>query len=253
MDIYSTNNILPATNLVNPSNSHFSNPMPQFSSTTGVVAGCNGSITSPLALKREGIYEYKYMGGKNKISNNKHIGMKITRKHNKYQSKSKRSHSKRSHSKRSHSKRSHSKRSHYKRSHSKRSIKSKRSKSKRSNNAKNKSRKMMRRGGNGYGMKKVQDGEHRLLGPSAGHANIKPYKSGGVQNPASLGAGKQVGGGLFKGYVAFTPSYSINVQSPLGASKSALASPPPIKRMNDCLNTWKHLGSEKKPYNKVWK
>ncbi len=75
----------------------------------------------------------------------------------------------------------------------------------------------------------------------------------GVQNPASLGAGKQVGGGLFKGYVAFTPSYSINVQSPLGASKSALASPPPIKRMNDCLNTWKHLGSEKKPYNKVWK
>ena len=249
MDIYSTNNILPATNLVNPSNSHFSNPMPQFSSTTGVVAGCNGSITSPLALKREGIYEYKYMGGKKKISNNKHIGMKITRRHNKGQSKHN-SKSKRSIKSKCSIK---SKRSKYKRSKSKRSIKSKRSKSKRSNNAKNKSRKMMRRGGNGYGMKKVQDGEHRLLGPSAGHANIKPYKSGGVQNPASLGAGKQVGGGLFKGYVAFTPSYSINVQSPLGASKSALASPPPIKRMNDCLNTWKHLGSEKKPYNKVWK
>ena len=245
MDIYSTNNILPATNLVNPSNSHFSNPMPQFSSTTGVVAGCNGSITSPLALKREGIYEYKYMGGKNKISNNKHIGMKITRRHNKGQSK----HSK---TKRSHSNRSiKSKRSNSKRSNSKRSN-SKRNKSNR-NKAKNKSRKNMRRGGNGYGMKKVQNSKHRLLGPSAGHANIKPYKSGGVQNPASLGAGKQVGGGLFKGYVAFTPSYSINVQSPLGASKSALASPPPIKRMNDCLNTWKHLGSEKKPYNKVWK
>ena len=239
MDIYSSDNILPATNLVNPSNSHFSDPIPQFSSKVGVVSGCNGSINSPLALKRKGIYSYKYTGGKNKKSKRKHIGMKkqFSRKHNKKHigRKSKSSKSKSSKSK-----------------SSKRNSKRKHIKSKRIHRRRSGSRKTMRRGGNGYGMN-VKDSDNMLLGPSAGYADIKSYKSCGVKNPASLGAGKQVGGGLFKGYVAFTPSYSINVKSPLGASKSALASPPPIKRMNNCLNTWKHLGSEKKPYNKVWK
>ena len=60
------------------------------------------------------------------------------------------------------------------------------------------------------------------------------------------------GGGMFKGYVAFTPSFSVDVKNPLPPKLSGLANPPPIKRQNDCLNTWKHLGSENKPYNKVW-
>jgi hypothetical protein len=114
---------------------------------------------------------------------------------------------------------------------------------------KNKSKKM--RGGNGYGMN-VKESKNMLLGPSSGYANIKSYKNEGVENPASLGASKQNGGGMFKGYVAYTPSFTVNVKPPLAPYKSALASPPPIKRTNNCLNTWKHLGSEKKPYNKVW-
>lgn len=63
---------------------------------------------------------------------------------------------------------------------------------------------------------------------------------------------KLKGGGMFNGYVAYTPSFSVDVSKPLAPNNSALANPPPIKRMNNCLNTWKHLGSENKPYNKVW-
>lgn len=233
MDIYASSQILPNTNLVNPSNSHFSDPIPQFSSNVGVVSGCNGSINSPAALRREGIYEYRYTGGKNKKSKRKHMGKKNTtrgrksRKHMKHRSMKGRSIKHRSIKHRSIKRRSIKRRSTVRRG-----------------------RKM--RGGNGYGMN-GKESNNMLLGPSAGHANITSYKNDAVKNPASLGASKQNGGGMFKGYVAFTPSYSVNVKSPLGASNSALANPPPIKRMNDCLNTWKHLGSEKKPYNKVWK
>ena len=225
MDIYASSQILPNTNLVNPSNSHFSDPIPQFSSNVGVVSGCNGSINSPAALRREGIYEYRYTGGKNKKSKRKHMGKKNT----------------------SRRRNSIKKRMIKRRSMKKKSIKHKSIKHKRTLRSR---RKM--RGGNGYGMS-VKDSNNMLLGPSAGYANVRSYKNDAVKNPASLGASKQNGGGMFKGYVAFTPSYSVNVKSPLGASNSALANPPPIKRMNDCLNTWKHLGSEKKPYNKVWK
>ncbi len=63
---------------------------------------------------------------------------------------------------------------------------------------------------------------------------------------------KRKGGGMFKGRVALSPSYSIDVNSKLLPGQSALASPPPIKIENNCLNTWKHLGSEKMPYNKIW-
>ena len=54
---------------------------------------------------------------------------------------------------------------------------------------------------------------------------------------------------MFNGYVAYTLSFSADVSKPLALDNSALANPPPIKRMNNCLNTWKHLGSENKPYN----
>ena len=217
MNIYSSDNILPPTDLVNESNSHFSN---QFSSRVGVVSGCNGSVNSPSALRGEGIYSYRYMGGKNIKSKRKHMDKKKTTRGNK--SKIIRKH----------------------KSMKRKSMKHKSMKYKR------KSRKMV--GGTGYGMD-LKESNNLLLGPSAGYANIASYKNEGVENPASLGASKQNGGGMFKGYAAFTPSYSINVKSPLSSSNSALASPPPIKRMNNCLNTWKHLGSENKPFNKVWK
>ena len=187
MDIYDTNKILPETNLVNPSNSHFSDPVPQFSSNVGPVTGCNGSINTPLALNGKGIYSYKYSGGKNKKSKRNHIRMKST-----YSRKGKMSRGKKSRGKMSRCKMSRVKRSGVKRSCGKK-------------------RRITRRGG-----KRIR------------------------------------GGGMFKGYVAFSPSYSIDVKAPLAPNQSALSSPPPIKRMNNCLNTWKHLGSEKKPYNKVW-
>ena len=192
MDIYDTNKILPETNLVNPSNSHFSDPVPQFSSNVGPVTGCNGSINTPLALNGKGIYSYKHLGGKNKKSKRNHIRMKST-----YSRKGKMSRSKISGGKKSRVKRSGCKKSRGKRSGGKKSC--------------GKKGRMTRRGG-----KRIR------------------------------------GGGMFKGYVAFSPSYSIDVKAPLAPNQSALSSPPPIKRMNDCLNTWKHLGSEKKPYNKVW-
>jgi len=192
MNISDTNKILPETNLVNPSNSHFSDPVPQFSSNVGPVTGCNGSINTPLALNGKGIYSYKHLGGKNKKSKRNHIRMKST-----YSRKGKMSRGKRSGGKKSRVKRSSGKMSRVKRSGGKRSC--------------SKKRRITRRGG-----KRIR------------------------------------GGGMFKGYVAFSPSYSIDVKAPLAPNQSALSSPPPIKRMNDCLNTWKHLGSEKKPYNKVW-
>jgi|SaaInlStandDraft_6_1057023.scaffolds.fasta_scaffold06069_4 hypothetical protein len=192
MDIYDTNKILPETNLVNPSNSHFSDPVPQFSSNVGPVTGCNGSINTPLALNGKGIYSYKHLGGKNKKSKRNHIRMKST-----YSRKGKMSRGKKSRVKRSGGKKSCGKKSRGKRSGGKKSC--------------SKKRRITRRGG-----KRIR------------------------------------GGGMFKGYVAFSPSYSIDVKAPLAPNQSALSSPPPIKRMNDCLNTWKHLGSEKKPYNKVW-
>ena len=241
MDIHDNGIILPPTGLVNPSNSHFSDPNPQFSSRVGTVSGCNGSINSPYALRREGIFSYRFKGGKNKKSKRKHMGKKTpTRKH---KTSIKRKSMKHKSMKRKIIKRKSMKHKSMKHKSMKhKSINSKK-------HRKNKSRKM--RGGNGYGMS-VKESKNMLLGPSAGYANIKSYKNEGVENPASLGASKQNGGGMFKGYVAYTPSFAVDVKPPLAPYKSALASPPPIKRTNNCLNTWKHLGSEKKPYNKVW-
>ena len=54
------------------------------------------------------------------------------------------------------------------------------------------------------------------------------------------------GGGVYA--AAFTPSYS----TPGVAESSALTSPPPIVRTNNCLDTWKHIG-DKPPYNEEWK
>ena len=232
MNINASTNILPPTNLVNPSNSHFSDPLPEFSSRVGAVSGCTGSLTSPQALRREGLYSNYYYGGKNKKSKRKHIGKKMV------------AHKKRSMKKRSMKKRSMKKRSMKKRSMKKRSM----------------TKRRVRRGGSGYGMNKnTSNGSQGLAGPSAGYADITTYNSEAVANPANMNASnqyggkkKQRGGGMFKGYVAFTPSYTVNVKNRLPANDSALANPPPIKRTNDCLNTWKHLGSENKPYNKVW-
>ena len=78
MDIHDNGIILPPTGLVNPSNSHFSDPNPQFSSRVGTVSGCNGSINSPYALRREGIFSYRFKGGKNKKSKRKHMGKKTS-------------------------------------------------------------------------------------------------------------------------------------------------------------------------------
>jgi hypothetical protein len=192
MDISDTNKILPETNLVNPSNSHFSDPIPQFSSKVGTVTGCNGSINTPLALNGTGIYSYKYSGGKNKKSKRNHIRMKTnaSRKN--------------------------------KRSCGKRSCGKKRVSRNGKKNSITKRRRATRRGATRRAGKRIRGGR------------------------------KLKGGGMFKGYVAYSPSYSIDVKSPLAPGQSALSSPPPIKRMNNCLNTWKHLGSEKKPYNKIW-
>jgi hypothetical protein len=213
MDINESSIILPPSDLVNPSNSHFTNPLPQFTSKVGAVVGYTGSINSPLALEGKGVYE-TYKGGKIKKSKRKHIGRKMS----KGKSMSKRSMSKRSMAKRSMSKRSMSKRSMAK-------------------------RRKTRKGG--YSS---SDHQVKVLKQSSNISNREPY----APNRDKKRSSKKRGGGLFKGYVAFTPSYNVDVNSPMAAKDSALANPPPIKRTNDCLNTWKHLGSETKPYNKVW-
>ena len=221
--------ILPKTDLVNPSNSHFTDPVPQFSSIVGPVVGCTGSVTSDLALRQKGLYSYKYMGGK------------------------------------------------YRKRSKKRSLKRKNRHTRRY------------RGGTSYGMKSSKPTTGQQLSPSSGYPDYNKNVSGEpVVNPLAMKAGKQAGGkrrktkhykkskkhgkrshkkqsrkkmsrkyrkrggGMFKGYVAFTPSFSVDVKNRLPPKLSGLANPPPIKRQNDCLNTWKHLGSENKPYNKVW-
>jgi hypothetical protein len=50
------------SSLVNPQNAHFSNP--GFSSKVGAVTGCGGSITSDLALQQKGMYKMVSTGGK---------------------------------------------------------------------------------------------------------------------------------------------------------------------------------------------
>ena len=230
--------ILPSTGLTNPSNSHFTNPKPQFSSIIGPVVGYNGSTTSDLALQKKGIYKYSLKkplhGGKNKKSNRKYIGMKSnTRKKVRHggsygisnikptsgqgsiigpsagyadikQTKEIVTNPMAMRNKTQLGGRKSRGRSNKKISNKKRSNK-KKSSSKRSNKKNSNKKKSCKRGG-----------------------------------------------GVFNGYVALSPSYSIDVKSKLLPNQSALASPPPIKIENNCLNTWKHLGSEKLPYNKVW-
>lgn len=61
-------------------------------------------------------------------------------------------------------------------------------------------------------------------------------------------SGRRMRGGDGVYAAALTPSYSM----PGEAESSALASPPPIVRTNNCLDTWKHIG-DKPPYNEEWK
>ena len=50
------------SSLVNPQNAHFSNP--GFASKVGAVTGCGGSTTSDLALQQKGMYKMVSTGGK---------------------------------------------------------------------------------------------------------------------------------------------------------------------------------------------
>ena len=66
--------IIQNAGLVNPQNSHFSNP--GFSSNVGGVSGCGGSPNSPSALRGEGIFSMGKTGGKTLRKGNKSRGNK---------------------------------------------------------------------------------------------------------------------------------------------------------------------------------
>lgn len=51
------------TGLANASNSHFTDPVPQFSSIVGAVSGCGGSPNSAAALAQRGVYNMQQIGG----------------------------------------------------------------------------------------------------------------------------------------------------------------------------------------------
>ena len=62
-----SNQVLQPTDLANPSNSHFTDPNPQYSSIVGAVAGCGGAGGSAAALAGNGNPGYnvvKQTGGK---------------------------------------------------------------------------------------------------------------------------------------------------------------------------------------------
>lgn len=62
------NQILQPTGLANPSNSHFTDPYPQFSSKVGAVAGCVGSGGSASALNANPGYNMvKQTGGRTHV------------------------------------------------------------------------------------------------------------------------------------------------------------------------------------------
>lgn len=62
-----SNQVLQPTGLANPSNSHFTDPIPQYSSIVGAVAGCGGAGGSAAALAGNGNPGYnvvKQTGGR---------------------------------------------------------------------------------------------------------------------------------------------------------------------------------------------
>jgi hypothetical protein len=58
------NQVLQPTGLANPSNSHFADPHPQFSSNVGAAGGCIGAGGSAAALNANPGYNMKQTGGK---------------------------------------------------------------------------------------------------------------------------------------------------------------------------------------------
>ena len=201
----------------NVDNSHIAAPI--MSSKVGPVQGCGGPPNSPDALKQDGVFQMaSSTGGKYKKRKS---------------SKRRRHHSRRRHMK----KRTHKRRRHH-------------------------------RGGQAIDV----DAEHELLQGQSGTTDITSVTN--TTSTASFKGGKsrrkrssrhrksrkhtrkhrrrrssrrmKGGDGVYA--AALTPSYS----TPGVLDSSALASPPPIVRTNNCLDTYKHLG-DTPPYNEEWR
>lgn len=199
----------------NVDNSHIAAPI--MSSKVGPVQGCGGPPNSPDALKQDGVFQMaSSTGGKYKKRKS---------------SKRRRHHSRRRHMK---------KRTHKRRHH---------------------------RGGQAIDI----DAESLL---QKGTSGVQPLIADTNTTKAVLRGGKsrrkrssrhrksrkhtrkhrrrrssrrmKGGDGVYA--AALTPSYS----TPGVLDSSALASPPPIVRTNNCLDTYKHLG-DTPPYNEEWR
>ena len=90
---------------------------------------------------------------------------------------------------------------------------------------------------------RIMGGKSRRRRPSRSYRKSKKHSR---KHRRRSGRRMRGGDGVYA--AALTPSYSM----PGEAESSALASPPPIVRTNNCLDTWKHIG-DKPPYNEEWK
>ena len=210
----------------NKDNSH--NVIPMTASKVGPVRGCGGPPNSPDALEQKGVFRMASTGGKSRRRGRKGRSLKRRR-----------------HSTRKHKRRSNRMRRHH-------------------------------RGGQ-IGIQSIQDrigvqstpliadtnttkssslgtmmmgGSRRRHSRSSRHhrkSRKGTHKRRSRRHRGRRGSRRvKRGGGVYA--AALTPSYS----TPGVAESSALTSPPPIVRTNNCLDTWKHLGDEP-PYNEEWK
>ena len=204
----------------NVDNSHIAAPI--VSSKVGPVQGCGGPPNSPDALKQDGVFQMASTGGKYKKRKS---------------SKRRRHHSRRRHMK----KMTHKRRRHH-RGGQAIDIDTESSLQKGTTGVQpliadsNTTSRAVLRGGKSRRRR------------SSRHRKSRKHTRKHTRKHRRRSSSRRMKGGDGVYAAALTPSYS----TPGVLDSSALASPPPIVRTNNCLDTYKHLG-DTPPYNEEWR
>ena len=199
-------------------NSHIAAPI--MSSKVGPVQGCGGPPNSPDALKQEGVF---------------HMVASTGGKYKKRKSSKRRHHSRRRHVK----KRTHKRRRHHRGGQYMEFVKES----------------TMQKGTPGVQpliadtntTSQVRGGKSRRR-RSSRHRKSRKHPRKHTRKHRTRSSSRRMKGGDGVYAASLTPSYS----TPGVLDSSALASPPPIVRTNNCLDTYKHLG-DTPPYNEEWR
>ena len=223
-----------ATPLANVDNSH--NAAPITSSKVGPVQGCGGPPTSPEALKQDGVFQMASKGGAPYVSHRRGreyrlAGGKRTRR----RSSKRRHHSRRRHAK----KKTHRRRRHHRGGQMIDPI---------LRDSVTSGTEPVTSDTNTAALASINH-DDLMMGGRKSHRRRRHHKKSRkhTRKHRRRGSRRMKGGdGVYA--AALTPSYS----APGELDSSALASPPPIVRTNNCLDTYKHLG-DKPPYNEEWK